>query len=115
MEILHHTPEFKPAEVVVAGELIDYYLEDPLQSDYYILVAVDSTVVGYICYGPTPLTEGTWDIYWVAVAREKQGQGIGGMLTKSAEKEIDKAKGRLVVIETSSIPEYEKTRRFHTG
>jgi len=100
--------------VAVAEELIDCYLNDPSGSGYHILVAeVDSTVAGYICYGLTPLTEGTWDIYWEAIAREKQGQGIGSALMKSAEKEIVKAKGRLAIIETSSIPAYEKTRNFH--
>jgi len=100
--------------VTVAEELIDCYLENPFSSGYHILVAeVSSTVAGYICYGPAPLTEGTWDIYWVAVAREKQGHGIGGALMKSAEKEIVKADGRLSIIETSSTPAYEKTRHFH--
>lgn len=100
----------------MAEELIDSYLESPSDSGYYILVAdVNSTVAGYICYGPTPLTEGTWDIYWVAVAPENQERGIGTALIESAEKEIRKANGRLVIIETSSIPAYEKTRRFHVG
>jgi GNAT superfamily N-acetyltransferase len=113
-KILRDTPEFKPSEVAVAEELIDCYLDDPSGSGYHILVAeVDSTVEGYICYGPTPLTEGTWDIYWVAVSREKQGQGIGSALMRSAEKEILKAEGRLSIIETSSTPAYEKTRNFH--
>ena len=113
-KILRDTPEFKPFEVVVAEELIDYYLEDSSSSGYHILVAeVDSNVTGYICYGPAPLTEGTWDVYWVAVARERQGQGIGGALMKSAEKDIVRAKGRLSIIETSSTPAYEKTRHFH--
>jgi ribosomal protein S18 acetylase RimI-like enzyme len=113
-KILLSTPEFKPFEVAVAEEIIDSYLEDPLGSGYHILVAeVDSTVTGYICYGPTPMTEGTWDIYWEAVAQERQGRGIGSALTQSAEKEIVKAKGRLAFIETSSTPAYEKTRHFH--
>lgn len=114
IEILRGTPEFKPFEVAVAEELIDSYLNDPSGSGYHILVAdVDSTVTGYICYGPTPLTEGTWDIYWMAVTPEKQGRGIGSALMKSAEKAIVRAKGRLVIIETSSTPAYEKTRNFH--
>jgi len=113
-KILRDTPEFKPHEVAVAEELIDSYLNDPSGSGYHILVAeVDSTVAGYICYGPTPLTEGTWDIYWVAVAPEKQDRGIGSALMESTEREILKAKGRLAIIETSSTPAYEKTRRFH--
>ena len=99
---------------MVAEEIIDCYLDDPFGSGYQILVAeVDSTVTGYICYGSTPLTEGTWDLYWEAVAREKQGRGIGSALTESAEKEIVRAKGRLSIIETSSTPAYEKTRHFY--
>jgi predicted N-acetyltransferase YhbS len=115
-KILRSTREFKPFEVEVAEELIDSYLEDPVGSGYHILVAeVDSTVTGYICYGPTPMTEGTWDIYWEAVAPGKQGRGIGSALMKSAEKEIVRAKGSLAIVETSSTPLYEKTRNFYLG
>ncbi len=113
--MLCHTPEFKPFEVAVAEEIIDSYLEALHNSGYYILVAEDDSVLaGYVCYGPTPLTEGTWDIYWNAVAQEKRRQGIGRLLMKSAEKEIIRAKGRLALIETSSTPAYEASRRFHT-
>ena len=116
VKILGDTPEFKPSEVEVAEELIDSYIRDPVGSGYHILVAeVDSTVAGYICYGPTPLSEGTWDLYWEAVAQEERGQGIGSMLMESAEREIIRAKGRLAIIETSSTPAYEATRRFHIG
>ncbi len=116
MTILGNTPEFKPSEVVVAEEVIDGYLYHPGGAGFYILVAeVSTTVVGYICFGPTPLTDGTWDIYWEAVAREQQGQGIGSTLIKSAEEEMGKARVRLIMIETSSTPEYEKTRRFYLG
>jgi len=102
--------------VEVAEELIDSYLDDPSGSGYHILVAeAASTVAGYICYGPAPLTEGTWDIYWVAVARERQQKGIGSALMKAAENNIARDKGRLAIIETSSTPGYEKTRRFHLG
>jgi len=107
-------PEFKPSEIVVAEEVIDSYLRNSYQSGYHILVAeVGQLVVGYICYGAAPLTEGTWDIYWIAVSREEQSRGIGSVLMAFAEDEIKKAQGRLAIIETSSKPEYEKTRRFH--
>ena len=116
MRILRNTPEFKPAEVAVAEELIDGYLEDPIAYGYYILIAEDKSVLlGYICYGPTPLTEGTWDIYWMAVARDNQGKGTGGALLEAAEVKIAEAQGRLVIIETSTIPSYEKTQRFYLG
>ena len=116
MEILLDTPEFKPSEVVVAEEVIDSYLHDPQGSGYNILVAeADSTIAGYICFGSTPLTEGTWDIYWVVVAPDKQRKGVGSALLESAEKSIREAEGRLAIIETSSTPAYEKTKHFHLG
>ena len=114
MHVLRNTKEFKPSEVVVAEELIVSYLGDPCRSGYHILVGeLNSVVAGYICFGPTPLTDATWDIYWMAVAPDKQGQGIGSALLKSAEKNIREADGRLAIIETSSMPAYEKARHFH--
>jgi len=114
MRIITATPEFKPTEVSVAEEVCDSYLRDPSGSGYHIFVAeVDSSVAGYICYGPTPLTEGTWDIYWIAVAAQYQGHGIGSALLAFAETSITKASGRLALIETSSKPEYERTRQFY--
>ena len=69
MKILLTTPEFTISEVEVAEELIDSYLEYGTSSGYHILVAeVALKPAGYICYGPTPLTDGTWDIHWLAVA-----------------------------------------------
>jgi predicted N-acetyltransferase YhbS len=116
MEILRNTPEFKAPDLEVAEEVIDSYLHDVRGSGYHVLVAEsDSAVTGYICYGPNPLTDGTWDLYWQAVAREKRGQGIGGALMKAAEAEIRQAQGRLAIIETSSTPDYENTVCFHLG
>jgi ribosomal protein S18 acetylase RimI-like enzyme len=114
MRLLWNTPEFKPFEVVVAEEVIDSYLSDSQGSGYFIPIAEDDgDIAGYICYGETPLTVGTWDIYWVAVDRKKRGRGIGEALSETAETAIKKAGGRLAVIETSSTPLYENTRDFY--
>ncbi len=114
MEILQNTIEFKPIEVTTAEELIDYYLAEGTLSGYHLLIAEhDSEISGYICYGPTPLTEGTWDVYWMAVTPKKKGKGIGTLLLAAAEENIKKHKGRLILIETSSTQAYELTRRFY--
>ena len=114
IEMLRNIPEFMPAEVDVAEEVLDSYLHDPIGSGYQVFVAeVGSSIAGYICYGPTPLTEGTWDIYWLAVTPKQQSRGIGKALLGFAEDNIKEAKGRLALIETSSKPEYEATRLFY--
>jgi ribosomal protein S18 acetylase RimI-like enzyme len=114
MHILQNTPEFLPPEVVIAEELIDAFLEDEKTSGYYIYIAEhEGEIAGYVCYGNTPLTEATWDLYWIAVANNKQGFGIGRMLMKHAEDDIKRMHGRLVMVETSGKAEYNKTRQFY--
>lgn len=114
LPMLKSTPEFKPIEVSVAEEVINSYLLHGTDSGYNIQVAEDNKeVVGYICYGQTPCTVGTWDIYWIAVDHTKRGRSIGKTLSELAEKEIKQAGGRLIFIETSSTPLYENTIKFY--
>src|SRR4030042_1038057 len=72
-------------------------------------------VVGYMSYGPTPLTEGAYDLYWMAVASGEQGRGFGRKLVSWLEKTVRGASGRMILIATSSQTKDEKTRRFYTG
>lgn len=114
ISILKNTPEFKPIEVTVAEELIDSYLAHGISSGYHIQIAEDEgKVVGYVCFGETPCTVGTWDIYWIAVDKARRGMSIGKTLSNAAEDAIKQAGGRLIIIETSSIPSYENTRKFY--
>ena len=113
MAILHGTSEFEPGEVPIAEEVIDSYLISPGEGYQTLVAAEGGAVSGYICFGSTPLTAATWDIYWMAVASAKRGRGIGRALLAEAENSIRKAKGRLILIETSSKPNYLPTRRFY--
>jgi ribosomal protein S18 acetylase RimI-like enzyme len=114
MSILQNTPEFNELDLVVAEEVIDSYLEDPAGSGYHVLVSeAESSIAGYVCYGFNTMTQSTWDVYWVAVARSNQGRGIGRELITTAENKIQAAGGELIIIETSSTPDYERTNRFY--
>jgi ribosomal protein S18 acetylase RimI-like enzyme len=112
--LLVETGYFSDDEVAIALELIDVVLNRPEQNDYIIRVSRDSdTVLGYYCVGPTPATESTYDLYWIAVASSMHGKGIGRALIAHAEQVICSRGGSLVIAETSSRPQYEKTRRFY--
>lgn len=114
IEIVEETKAFVPEEVKVAGELIDEYFNDPEGSGYFFYVAEnEGRVAGYICYGPTPLTQGTWDLYWAAVSPGLTGQGIGGTLFRRAEEDIRRRGGLLIMIETSSNPHYRPARSLY--
>ena len=59
------------------------------------------------------MTDRTWYLYWIAVRKQLQARGIGAALLRHAEEEMRQAAGRLLLIETSSLPHYELTRRFY--
>jgi len=115
LELIRATGFFNEAEIQVAAELIDIYVNNPDQRDYQIVVVEDERgkVAGYMTYGPTPLTEGTWDLYWIAVSPEAQGKGYGRQLVNWLEDRVRESGGRLILIETSSQPKYLPTRKFY--
>jgi GNAT superfamily N-acetyltransferase len=115
LELVRATGMFTPAEIGVAEELLDIYLGVPEQKDYRVVVVENDQkdVVGYMTWGPTPLAEDAYDLYWMAVSPAEQGKGRGKALVRWLEDEVRKRNGRMVVIETSSQPRYDATRQFY--
>jgi D-alanine-D-alanine ligase len=112
VRITADTGYFRPDEVAVAEEVLTAAAAET--GDYQVCVAVSAAqLVGYVCFGPTPLTNATWDMYWLAVDPAHQRRGIGRQLMLLGEERIRRQKGRLIVLETSSQDLYEATRRFH--
>jgi len=113
-ELLGRIETFSPEEVSCALELIDAGIAG--SSDYQVVVATkDGLVVGYICYGPTPMTEGTYDLYWIASDPKVRGQGVGAALVAAMEGDIRRREGRLIRVETSAMEAYGPTRGFYAG
>jgi len=106
---------FTSEEIDVAMELIDIVLKDPIQKEYQIYCMVDDQdqAIGYICYGSTPMTQGTFDLYWIAVDPDFQEQGVGSKLLRFLEEMVKAEGGRLILADTSTIPHYEKTQNFY--
>jgi ribosomal protein S18 acetylase RimI-like enzyme len=113
--LVRATGFFTEAEVGVAEELMDVYLGRPEQQDYHVVVVEDDAkkVAGYMTWGPTPLAEDAYDLYWMAVAPAEQGRGRGKELVRWLEAEVQRRNGRVIIIETSSQPKYHGTRRFY--
>jgi ribosomal protein S18 acetylase RimI-like enzyme len=70
-------------------------------------------MLGYACFGPHPLTQGTYDLYWIVVDPTAQGHGIGHALLARVEAEVQARGGRLLLVETSGTPAYAPARRFY--
>ena len=115
--ILEGAGNFTPEEVATALELIDEWLELGEHSGYltYVMESAerDSEVLGYVCFGPTPLTESTYDLYWIAVDKSKHRGGVGKRLLRFAEEEIARRGGKMLLVETSSQETYDGTIAFY--
>lgn len=113
--LLADTGMFAPMEIAVALELADIALKGAEPADYHFRIAAETggPMIGYACFGPTPLAEGTFDLYWIAVSPAFQGRGVGRLLLTAAEDEARKRGGRLMVVETSSREKYAPTRDFY--
>jgi len=114
-EILQQSGAFTAEEIRTALELIDSFLHESEQEDYDLRTSLDAEgrVVGYFCVGPTPLTQATFDLYWIAVDPSNLRRGIGTQLLLHAEELVLKQGGRLLLAETSSRTGYDKTRSFY--
>ena len=113
-EILVATQAFTADEVSIAIELLETVIKSPLQQDYEVVVAdVGDHVAGYVLFGPVPLTEGNYDLYWIAVDPNIQGGGVGRRLMKHVEEHVRQRGGRLLCLETSSQGSYLRTRKFY--
>jgi ribosomal protein S18 acetylase RimI-like enzyme len=111
--ILEATNVFRDEEIETAVELMETTLDQ--NDDYVQMTAVDEgdSAQGYYCVGPTPMTASTFDLYWIAVNPEHHGKGLGRQLLADCESTVRSMNGSLIVVETSSLPKYEGTRRFY--
>ena len=104
---------FRPEEIPVALEVFDEAVRNGPGNTYQILGAdVEGRLAGWICWGPTPCTLGTYDLYWMAVDPALHGSGIGTALVSAMERRLQGV-ARIIVVETAGRGDYEPTRRFY--
>jgi len=114
LQMARAEPLFSPLEADTVAELLHDYLQLADHNGYLFLSAVDGRrLLGFACYGPTPLTEGTFTVYWLCVAAAGRGQGIGRALMRQVEFAARAAGGRLIVLDTSGRSAYAPTRAFY--
>ena len=113
--ILESTGFFYDYEVDIAIELAQENLAKGEDASGYIFIVaeVHGIPVAFACFGKTPCTADSFDLYWIAVHQDEKGKGIGKQLMKLTEESIAQLSGKNIWIETSSRPLYEPTRQFY--
>jgi ribosomal protein S18 acetylase RimI-like enzyme len=114
LELVAAQGNFTDDEKAVAREVIDDSLFE--RDDYRLLLAGDETgeLLAFVCYGPIPMTERAFDLYWIATAPDHGRRGIASRLLAAMETELGKADGAAVVyVDTSSTDGYGRARAFY--
>jgi GNAT superfamily N-acetyltransferase len=113
-EITRAVGLFRAGEIPVALEVFDEAVRaGPRGEPYCVLGAdVDGRLAGWICWGPTPCTLGTYDLYWMVVDPALQGAGIGTAMLAEMERRLAGV-ARLIVVETAGRSDYAPTRGFY--
>ncbi len=110
------TGVFTQEEIRIVGEMLDGYFHPGPQDDHTFVVCRNGTpdsVAGFACYGPTPLTDKVWDLYWICVDRTSQRHGLGQGLLQCVEQDVQAHHGRAIYLETSDSDDYASARRFY--
>lgn len=114
--LVERTGFFSPAEVEIAAELVRETVWRGEEAGYWFTLAEQAReLLGYCCYGRIPCTLESYDLYWIAVAPEAQGRGLGRDLMARAEAQIHHLGGTRVYVDTSGRAQYQPTRAFYEG
>jgi len=108
------TGMFSKQEIEMAQELVKERLAKGSQSGYDFLIAEHyGRLIGYTCYGPIPCTQGSYDLYWIAVHPDYHRRGLGRRLIEETERRIRKTGGSRIYVDTSQRAQYASTRVFY--
>jgi len=115
LRLLKQTGVFNEKEIEVAMEIADQVLAKRDRGDYQTFCYYDgeNRFRGYICFGPIPMTDSRYDLYWIAVDKQARGKGVAAELVGFMEEEIAKQGGGKIYVDTSSTPQSGAARAFY--
>lgn len=114
IELTAGTGFFKPIELEALQEVLDDFHAANRDLGHRSFIWEEAgRILGYVYHAPAAMTDRTWYVYWIAVSKDQQGRGLGRQILEFVERDIRDQNGRLLLIETSSTPHYDPTRRFY--
>jgi ribosomal protein S18 acetylase RimI-like enzyme len=104
---------FEPNELEELSEMLTDYFGGDSDSDHFWITDDDNGPVGVAYCEPERMTDGTWNLQFIAIRPDRQGQGRGAILLRYVEQKLTACGGRMLLVETSGLPSFERTRAFY--
>ena len=103
--------ELFPSEYL--DNMISDYLNNPSSKDLWFTSVQDNKPISIAYCAPEKLTEGTYNLYAIAIRKELQGKGIGKAMMNFIEKKLSESSVRVLIVDTSSDESLTLTRKFY--
>jgi len=104
---------FQPNELEDLSEMLSDYFGSDSESDHFWITDDDNGPVGVAYCEPERMTDQTWNLQLIAIRPDRQGQGRGAILLRYVEQTLMARGGRVLLVETSGLPDFERTRAFY--
>ena len=104
---------FSPNDTEELAGVLAGYFAGSLGRDHFWVTDDDGGPVAVAYYAPERMAEGTWNLYMIAVRPDRQRQGRGAALLRHVEQALTARGGRLLLVETSGLASFERTRAFY--
>ncbi len=86
--------------------------------DSLVAVADSGSIVGATYCAREPVSDRVWNLYFIAVDSNRQSTGVGTALLQAVEDRLrsrEEEPATALVIETSNVAAFERTREFYAG
>ncbi|WP_422858091.1 GNAT family N-acetyltransferase [Flagellimonas sp. S174] len=111
LKVVLDSSELFPSHLL--DDMISDYLNNKNSNDIWFTATNEGKPISIGYCAPERLTEGTYNLYAIAVHKNQQGNGIGKKMMKYIENELREKEHRILIVETSGKPEFELTREFY--
>jgi ribosomal protein S18 acetylase RimI-like enzyme len=104
---------FEPSQTEDLAQMLDGHFSNENQTQDIWLTDYDNEPVGMAYIAPERMTEGTWNLYLIAVHPDRQKQGRGKALLSYVEQMLTKRGERILLVETAGTDDFEYVRAFY--
>jgi ribosomal protein S18 acetylase RimI-like enzyme len=104
---------FDPNQTDDLAQMLDKHFSDKDENQDIWLTDYDNEPVGIAYIAPERMTEGTWNLYLIAVHPDRQKQRRGKALLGYVEQMLIERGERILLVETAGTDDFEYVREFY--
>jgi ribosomal protein S18 acetylase RimI-like enzyme len=104
---------FSESETELVEKMLEDYFGGNNNNGHACIIDQENQALGVAYYAPAVAASRTWDLTMIAVRQDFQGRGCGTALLRYVENKLQTSGQRLLLVETSGVPFFERTRMFY--